>query len=543
MRAATTRVAGARAVVVAASAAAVAALAVVTALAPLVAVAAAALGVAVEGAWQTRRALRRAAAGPGAVVAGVASIPALALATTLWPALTLLAALVAGALLLAWHRPALGLGAAVLLFAFEGSVKIVLGLEESPLPAGNRATGAAALDLVLFGAITAVVLRDRLRTPRALWASATRAERVVIAIIGAWLVLSVLQVAQRGDLVAGAQGFRLFQAYTAVAVAALVVFAHRRLTPHATSALLGIGLIVSLYAAGRVLVGPADAEATFAREVPTVTMYGDTLRAIGSFSSAIGLMSFLTPLAVFALAAGLLMPRLRALAWSVGALSVVGLIGSYSRTSLFAVALGLCVALLLAFAGSGAGRRRVLVATALAVAALGAAYGGVLLASQTSPALRERAEGMLNPLGDRSTQLRFETWRRELRDAMDHPLGQGIGSVGAASSPDRARLRTTDNSFLKVLIEQGVLGLLLFGGGMLAAVLLLARRVRRTSGETRAVGISALSGFVAFLSISMVGESVEQPGKVLAWALLGAAAAHAFLAPRSPEPPGGGRRA
>jgi O-antigen ligase len=107
-----------------------------------------------------------------------------------------------------------------------------------------------------------------------------------------------------------------------------------------------------------------------------------------------------------------------------------------------------------------------------------------------------------------------------------------VGAVGAASAPERERIKTTDNSYLKVLVEQGFLGLALFAFGMIAAAALLARRLRHTSGaESRHAGLAALAGFVAFLGISFAGESVEQPGKIVAWALLGIAAAYAFAQP------------
>jgi len=453
----------------------------------------------------------------------------IAFAAAVSPAATLLAAVVVGIVVLARRSPALALGAAVLLFEFEGSVKILLGLDGVQLPGGNRAAGAAALDVALFVGLAGVLLSDRLRAPRALWTSATRAERIAIATIGAWLVLSLLQIAQGGDISRGLHGFRLFQWYTLVAVAALTVFWYPRLRPMALRGVLVIGLLVSLYAALRVVIGPSDSERLFATAVKTVTIYGDTLRAVGSFSSAIGLSSFLTSLAVFTLVLGLLQPRLRVLSWTVAGLALVGLIGSYSRTSLFGVALGLVFALLLVFVASDLSTRRKLASVGMVVALLAATYGGLWVASRSSPALRERAQGVRDPLADSSVKLRIEAWKTVLERVPDRPFGMGVGWVGAASAGDGNAVRTTDNSFLKVLVDQGVLGLLLFAGGMLAAVAGLARRLRATApAGLRPVGIAALAGFVAFLGISFAGETVEQPGKVLAWGLLGMTAAYAF---------------
>jgi O-antigen ligase len=476
--------------------------------------------------------LTRALAAAAKVVGGFMVVVGLAALLALWPATALLGVIVLGILVLAWRAPVLGLAAAVLLFEFEGSVKLLLGLDGAPLPGDNRALGAAALDLALAGAVAGLLIRDRFRAPRGIWASATRVERIAIGIVAAWLALSVIQMAPGGNVIRGLQGFRLFQWYTLLTLATLTVFAQPRLRAAATRGVLVVGLLVSLYAAVRVVIGPSDDERAFATAVQTVTMYGQALRAIGSFSSAIGLSSFLTPLAVFALSYGLLMRRDRLLSWTVGGLAIVGLIGSYSRTSLFGVALGLVCALGLVFAASDMSRRRKLAGVGLLVVLLAGTYGGVLVASRASPELRARAEGMLHPLRDESVRLRLRGWERTLRLVAAQPLGHGVGTAGAASAPTRVQINTTDNSYLKVLYEQGVGGLALFVCGIFGAVALLARRLRRAAAEPRAVGLAALAGFVAFLGIAFAGETVEQPGKVLAWGLLGMAVAMAFASAR-----------
>jgi O-antigen ligase len=515
-------------VAVTAAAVVVALLALLTAVRPAIAAGSALLvALAVIAATQRLAGPRVLAAAAGAVALALLTAAG-ALLVSVWPATVLLAAIVVGVLVLAWRRPALGLGAAVALFGFEGSAKILLGLESTPLPGGNRAVGAAALDLALFGAVAVVLVKDRLRTPRAIWTSASRIERAVIGTALAWLALSIVQIAQGGHLSRGFQGFRLFQAYTLVALATLVVFSRPRLRASATSGALAIGLVVSLYAAVRVVLGPADAEQVFALSISTVTMYGGAFRAVGSFSSAIGLSSFLTPVAVFALVVGFLAPSRRALAWTVAVLAVVGLIGSYSRSSLFGVALGVVAGLALVLLAGSMPARRKLVAAGLVVALLAATYGGVLLASRASPQLRERAQGMLHPFSDESVRLRLKTWRNRLDEVAARPLGQGVGAVGAASSPDRAVIKTTDNSFLKVLVEQGVIGFALFACGVLGIVVAVARRLRNAAGDSRSLGLAALAGFVAFLGTAATGEAVEQPGKVVAWGLLGVAAAQAW---------------
>jgi len=463
-----------------------------------------------------------------ALVAAVGAV-ALAPAVATYPATTLLVAIVTGIVVLARRSPALALGAALLLFEFEGSTKVLLTLEHTPLPGSDREVGAAAIDVALLAAVAGVLLDDRFRTPRALWSSASRWERVALGVVAAWLALSVIQIAQSGDIGQGARGFRLFQWYALVALATLTLFALPERRAGAIRGAWAIGLVVSTYAALRVAIGPADAEREFALSIPTVTAYGGEMRAIGSFSSAVGLASFTVPAAVFGAVLGLLLPRLRVPAWTLAGLALAGLIGSYSRASLFAVALGLACGLVLMFAASEIPRRRKLAATGVVLAIVIGSYGGLVAASQAVPELRERAKGVLNPLEDESVELRFETWDRELDKALDHPLGQGLGAVGGASAPTNDVPRTTDNSFLKVLVEQGVLGLTLFVCGMVAVLLLLARRLRRIAPDSRSVAFAALAAFVSFLGLSFSGEYVEQPGKVVAWSLLGIAAAYAFF--------------
>jgi O-antigen ligase len=516
-----------KALLVAMVAVASACLALLVALRPGPAALGAAAAAATALTWRARGVLAPPLALAGRALAAALLVAGLTVSATVYPATTLLWVLVLGIVVLSFRSPPLALAAAVLLFSFEGSVKILLGLEGTPL-GDNRAVGAAALDVALIAGMLAVFASDRFVAPRAVWAAAGGAERVAIGLVGAWLALSVLQIAQGGDIARGAYGFRLFQWYALLGLAALTVFAQPRLRHAALQGVLAIGFLVSLYAATRVVFGPADAEYAFALSVPTTSAYGDAVRAIGSFSSAIGLSSFMTPMAAFALVLGLLAPRYRLFAWSVSALALIGLIGSYSRASLFGLVLGTLFAIVLMVATGDVSRRRKLVAAGVFLALLGGTYGGVLVASRAAPELKERAQGILDPLGDASVRLRFETWGSELRDSITHPLGQGVGSVGAASAPTRRQVRTTDNSFIKVLVEQGVLGFALFAGGLLMSMVLLARRLRAAAPAVRGPALAALAGFVAFLGLSISGETVEQPGKLVAWGLLGLATALAF---------------
>lgn len=453
------------------------------------------------------------------------------LAIALWPVLAVPIAVLSAFLALAWRKPAWALPGAILLFGFEGSTKILLDFHDEPFGVSNRALGAALLDVMLFGTVAVVLSRDGLRTPRSLWERAARAERWVLLLLTGWLAVSVLQIVQGGDLTRGLHGFRLFQAYSLVAVAVLVACAARGKSRRIAAVVVLLGLVVGFYAAARVVIGPSEAERELVTSEATVVSYGGALRATGSFSGAVGLSSYLTPLTVFAVVAGYFLPRLRVAAWAMAVLGLVAIVGSYGRAPLVSIALGLIFALAVTLSAADVSRRRKLIAVGLVAGVLVATYAGAWVAGQANDQLRERSEGILQPWRDKSVELRFEGWGDKLDDVASAPLGHGVGTVGSASAPERGEIRTTDNSFLKVLYEQGIPVAVALLAALLGAVTLATVRLRNIGGEARAVGLAALSGLVAFMGLAMTGEYVEQPGKVVAWGLLGLALAVAFGQP------------
>ena len=454
------------------------------------------------------------------------AVPAIAVAGVLlaaWPATLALVAIVGLGLLLAWRTPPLALVLGLLMLGFEGSIKVLLRLEETPLPGGPRAAGAAAIDIVLFAGVLAVLLGDRGRTPRALWRGLARGERVVVGVLVAWLAVSVPQIAQNADLGHGVAGFRLFHAYLLVGVAVAVLFTVPWLSRRGTVVLLGLGVATGLYAVARVVAGPSPAEVALVRDTSATTMDGSTLRAFGSFSGAVGMNSYLLPLALFGLVLGLLVPRLRLLGWAVAGLSVAPIAASHARTPLLGFALGLAVMVAVLLSASGVSSRRKVAILAAAVLAVGVVYGAILLGSHGTPHLRERAHGILHPLDDVSMRQRLDHWERAIDQVTEKPLGRGVGKEGGSAGRFGLAARTPDNSFLKVFVDQGVPMGVAFLVGLLALVFAIARRLRRIEGEPRALGLAALTGFVGFVGLCLSGETVEQPGKAIAWSLLGIA--------------------
>ena len=448
----------------------------------------------------------------------------------LWPGF---AVLLAGLMCIVWataRDPRQGLWIALALFSFEGLAKLSLTAWGAPVDADPRAIGALLVDTGLAIPVVALLVADRGSTPAQVWARASRWERAAFAALGLWLALSVVQmVVPTGSLGDGLQGFRLTQAYVVLALAGLILFrdAQPPLRP-----LLGLTGLVCGYAVLRVLTGPLEIERFFVLQRDPAAIFGEnTFRAVGSFQSAVALASFITPAVVWAavLAAG--DARLRRPAIAVTVLAAVAVLASFVRVSLVAIPLALGLALLLG-RGPGHRARGALRTVATGLALLAVVLGLGLLASRGVPYAEERFEGLLNPGDDSSLDIRFNTWERALENVAAQPLGQGLGTVGHAATDERGGRAVTDNSLLKILVEQGIEGALLYMAGLLGICVACAVRLRRAPPSRRLPGVAALCGFVAFALLGMAGEYVEQPGKALAWLLLGAAVGLAFLATR-----------
>src|SRR5207245_10742556 len=144
-------------------------------------------------------------------------------------------------------------------------------------------------------------------------------------------------------------------------------------------------------------------------------------------------------------------------------------------------------------------RRAKVTAAGAVVAVLLLGAGATAVASSVSPQLRARARGMLNPLGDSNMRARFKLWRQTLHEVEKHPLGSGVGTVGRASGLSNRATVTTDNSYVKILREQGVPGTFFFLAGVLLLCIATFRRLYRAPPFARPLGVAALTAFVSFL--------------------------------------------
>ncbi len=452
-----------------------------------------------------------------------------------WPTLTLVALGLVLVAALAWYAPPFGLVGAVLLYGLEGVIKVGLGRELARVGVNPDAVGAAFIDLALIIAGLGLVRHDRGRTLRTIWDHAGRWAHIGLALLAAWLVLSLAQMALTDDFANALAGFRLTQAYLLAVLAGMMLLATRR-PERVLTALVAVLLVLAAYAAVRGVAGPTDGERVAALGRATTPLVpieaGVIFRNTGSFSSAIGLVSFLAPAGVFLLILGLSLMRLRLAAWIGVALVLVALVGSHVRAGLIAITLGaVCAGALLIFMSGLARRTKValgLASVPLLVILLVLGALATTTASGGSEQVAQRSAWVLNPLSDPSLELRFERWREALSSVKADPLGTGVGTVGGATVDENATATFADNSYIKILKEQGPLGAVAFVLGILATFAAVAAGISRRAGPRRAVGIAALSACVSFFVLLSSSEAIEQPGKVLAWLFLGIALWAAF---------------
>jgi O-Antigen ligase len=440
-------------------------------------------------------------------------------------------AAVALVLVVALVRPGYAFVLALLLFCAEGSIKALLTADGVPFSTPT-AMGAASIDFALLAAVGGLIASDRGESLRRTWEGTATLGRLGVVLLACWLLLSVAQIFQSGDVNQGVQGFRLTQAYVAVALAGATLLARDR---HSNLfALVSALAIVSAYAGVRALVGPSDFEREYAlsREGVTEFELGEIFRTVGSFSGAVGLASFAVPATVFAFGIFLRLPRYRLPAGLCLLGALVAIAGTYGRSAAVAAGAGMLLSAVLLRFFFPAGVRATALTFGAAAASIAALVLGVAIASSLASETRSRAKGIVDPGEDPSLSIRLQTWRETLERVDDHPFGSGLGTVGHASSRG-GRTITTDSSYLKILREQGIPGLALFVAGLGALCIAVLAGLQRAPPERRAFGVAALAGFVSFLALAATAEYVEQPGKVLAWTLLGISVWSAFRAPEA----------
>jgi O-Antigen ligase len=231
--------------------------------------------------------------------------------------------------------------------------------------------------------------------------------------------------------------------------------------------------------------------------------------------------TFLSPLAsgYLMVVALLLVPR-RRVAIPLGAVAFAGLLYTFSRSSLVALAGGLVV---LALASRD--RRPVVIAAAVVVVAVGWAHvfpkigptGHWTKADLVHQRQHAKASGPAsgNALSESEPSLR-EHWV-ELKDGVHtvvhHPQGFGLGNVGQTASRTGTPIKAGESNYTEMGAELGILGALLW----------IAWGVAVLVGLWRARAVRMTAAFAAVLALAIQTDVIGDPWVAyVVWALAGA---------------------
>jgi hypothetical protein len=241
--------------------------------------------------------------------------------------------------------------------------------------------------------------------------------------------------------------------------------------------------------------------------------------------------TFLSPLAsgylfVVALLVAAAVLRARKVVAGLALITAAGLLWTFSRSSLLALAVGLVVLAALRR------RRVVLVAAVLTVAvAIGWAHlfpkigptgnwtrVDLVYQHRLAQAQQSRRAFTATSAGEPSLHEHWESLKDGVRTMIRHPQGYGLGNVGQTASRTNTPLKAGESNYTELGVELGVLGAVLWTAWGLA---LLAGLVRAGRGDRWAAGVAA--AFAAILTLAVQTDVIGDPWVAYCvWALAGA---------------------
>ena len=234
--------------------------------------------------------------------------------------------------------------------------------------------------------------------------------------------------------------------------------------------------------------------------------------------------TFVSPLATaYMLVVGLLLlattrRRLR-LAGALAAVCGAGLLWTFSRSSIVALAIGLVVL-------AAAWRRRWPLPAAVVVVAVGFGFAAAFpsIAPRTHwfasdlpyQEAQAKAKGPLPQgsgldstvsLGEPSIRSHLDSLRDGIETVFEHPQGYGLGNAGTTAQRFDVTLRAGESNYTELGVEAGLAGALLFIAWSLALLAGLVRTAR--SGDRAAAAAGA--GLAAVLALAIQTDAIGVP--------------------------------
>jgi hypothetical protein len=304
-----------------------------------------------------------------------------------------------------------------------------------------------------------------------------------------------------------AVGLKIGFLFVLVGVAAWLAPLDGRDRDRLVTILVATGVVAAAYGLWQQVAGIDRLERLGYRfDVNLRTTHG-VLRSIGPFEQPFPFAFFLTMVLLVAGAAALAEPaRRRSRAFAAGLVLVVpALAFTFVRGAWLALAAGI------AYLGVTRYRSLFVVVPVVVVAML------VLPGSLLGPAASASSLGT-----------RQEGWTGHLGQVVDHPLGAGLATTGAAAekvleiSGRDATVFEPDNQYVKTLLELGVLGLWLFGLVLLGVLTELRRAERVLAGRDAALAAGTTAHVVAACVAMLVATYLEIfPMDAYTWLLVG----------------------
>ena len=231
-------------------------------------------------------------------------------------------------------------------------------------------------------------------------------------------------------------------------------------------------------------------------------------RLVSVFLSPLG-TAFMLVVALLVAASGGPLARRRGLLAALAVVIAAGLLFTFSRSTLLALAGALCV---LAVARRrlwpvGAAAATIAIAVAFAQAFPSIAARGdwtrADLVRQRAQAAREGGVegGPISP-DEPSIESHLTSLREGLETVFGHPQGYGLGNAGTVASRTDVPLRAGESTYTELGVETGLLGMLAFLGWNLALLAALVRRAMRAAREAWATaGVAASLAAVLALAV------------------------------------------
>ena len=256
-------------------------------------------------------------------------------------------------------------------------------------------------------------------------------------------------------------------------------------------------------------------------------------RLVSTFLSPLA-SSYLFVVALVGLAAVLRRPR--PLAVGLGVVTFAGLLWTFSRSSILALALGLAVLAIV---------RRRPYELGIAVLVVGVAFAWTHVFPHIAPtgnwtkadlayqhSLAAQHPAASNAPGSANEASLGEHWRSlksGFRTMVDHPQGYGLGNVGQTASRTGTPLKAGESNYTELGTELGILGSVLWTAWGIAV---LAGLWRAGRGDRWAAAVAG--GFAAILALAIQTDVIGDPW--VAYCVWVFAGSLAFVGARLPVP-------